>query len=77
MSLIHDYAMFTPEGNQAIHGIVQKALADNMTWPQVYKMLVTLATLSPEKHGEATDTAVREMVYWAIGAQERGEDFYV
>ena len=67
-----DYAMFTPEGNAAVHGIVVAAHYKNLTWSEVYQLLVTLSKI--EKFGEATDTAVREMVYDACGFDC---DFYI
>jgi hypothetical protein len=38
---------------------------------------VRQAKFDYDKYGEAMDTVVREMVYDAIGASKRGEDFYV
>jgi len=42
----------------------------------VQQNLRDLADSDYEKFGEAMDTAVREVVYEAIGAYDRGEDFY-
>ena len=72
-----DYAMFTPEGNIAVAGIVEYSIQHKLSWKTVYQNLVDLAKFDYEKYGEALDTAVRELVYEAIGAYERGEDFYV
>ncbi len=68
-----DYAMFSDLGNAAVHAIVERARADKMTWAQTYRALCVLA----EDHdfSEATDTAVREMVYDALGVED--EPFYV
>jgi hypothetical protein len=60
-----DYAMFTDEGNAMIHGIVAGAKYKNLTWPEVYDMLETVSKI--DGYGEATDTAVRECVYDALG----------
>jgi hypothetical protein len=70
-----DYAMFTAEGNAAVHGIVVAARLSKMSWSQVYSSLVQLSR--EETFGEATDTAVREMVYDALKFYEAGESFYV
>lgn len=72
-----NYGMFSSEGNVAVSGIVEYAKMHNLSWSTVYQNLVDLAKFDRKKYGEATDTAVREMVYDAIGAYERGEDFYV
>ena len=71
-----DFGMFTSEGNVAVFGIVQYAKEHNLSWKTVYQNLVDLAN-SNEKYAEALDTVVRECVYDAIGAGQRGEDFYV
>ncbi len=72
-----NYGMFTSEGNVAVFGIVEYAKMHNLSWATVYQNLRDLAKFDREKYGEAMDTAVREMVYEAIGAYDRGEDFYV
>lgn len=68
-----DYAMFTDLGNAAVHALVERARAERMTWAQIYRALCALAE-QPE-FGEATDTAVREVVYDALRIED--EDFYV
>ena len=73
--MIKDYGMFTDAGNIMVGSIVAGAKAANLTWVQVYDMLDTISRI--DAYGEATDTAVREVVYDAIGAYERGEDFWV
>ena len=72
-----DFGMFTSEGNVAVFGIVQYAKETGLPWKTVYQNLVDLANYDSDKYGEATDTVVREAVYDAIGAGQRGEDFYV
>ena len=67
-----DYAMFTDLGNAAVHAIVEKARADQMTWAQTYRALRALA--EQEQFGEAMDTMVRECVYDALGFKD---NFYV
>ena len=69
-----DYAMFTEFGNDAVAAIVRQAKALKLSWPQVYAELESLARRFPEDFGEATDTAVRECVYSALGFDT---DFYV
>lgn len=63
-----DYAMFTDLGNAAVHALVEAARANRMTWAQTYQALSDLSRY-PE-FGEATDTAVREMVYDALGIED-------
>jgi hypothetical protein len=71
---VRDYAMFSELGNAAIHAVVVAAEAGNLTWKQV---LGTLDRLSREEpFAEATDTAVRECVYDALGFDRKGQDFY-
>lgn len=74
-SVVPDYAMFTELGNAAVHAIVVAARANELTWAQVYRALRQLS--EHKEFGEATDTAVREVVYDAIGAADRDESFWV
>lgn len=67
-----DYAMFTPEGNAAVHGIVLMTKVTGSSWLETYQALVNLS--DTKGFGEATDTAVREMVYDACGFNT---NFYV
>jgi len=48
-----------------IHGIVEGAREQNLTWPEVYEILHTISEVNG--YTEATDTAVRECVYDALG----------
>lgn len=68
------YAMYTQFGNDAVDAIVRSAKVLKMNWPQVLQELRDLADRFPEDFGEATDTAVRESVYNALGFTS---DFYV
>lgn len=68
-----DYGMFTDFGNAAVHAVVEKARAEHMTWAQTYGVLCALA--EQDELGEATDTAVREIVYDTLGFDD--EPFYV
>ena len=72
-----NYGMFSPEGNLAVHGIVLYHKAIESPWLVVYQNLCDLADANPDMFGEATDTEVRDCVYGAIGADKRGECFYV
>jgi hypothetical protein len=44
---------------------VNVAKAGRLTWPETYALLEKLS--QDAKYGEATDTAVRECVYSALG----------
>jgi len=59
------YAMFSDEGNAAVHALVIFAQTAKLSWLQVHKLLEVLA--EDEKYTEATDTAVREFVYETLG----------
>jgi hypothetical protein len=61
------YGMYTHFGDNQIHALVNLARSKGSTWPQVYAALEYLSTAHPEQVGEATDTAVREAVYDALG----------
>ena len=71
------YGMYSDEGNMAVHGIVTTAKSQNLSWEQTFKALRDLADSNPDSFGETMDTMVREMVYDAIGADKRGECFYL
>jgi hypothetical protein len=71
------YGMFSDEGNMAVHGIVTTTKSQNLSWKQTFKALRDLADSNPDSFGEAMDTVVREIVYDAIGADKRGECFYI
>lgn len=58
-----DYAMFTQEGNQLVHRVVETARREGWDWPKTYRHLELLARAHPETAGECLDTAVREVVY--------------
>lgn len=72
----YNYGMFTEIGNAVVHAIVVSAQANNMSWIQTYRALYQLAQ-EDSRFSEATDTMVREMVYDAIGAKARNENFYI
>ena len=72
MNQVSDYGMFTDKGNLAVLLIVEGAISNGLSWLEVYQCLVRLS----EQPGfeEALDTAVRELVYDAVGCTG---DFYV
>ena len=72
-----DYGMYSAEGNEAVHSIVVQALQNDWHWSQTFDELRKLADSNPDSYGETMDTVVREYVYDAIGADKRGECFYI
>ena len=59
------YEMFSDEGNAAVHrDIVLFALEAKLNWSNVQAMLDDLSQI--EGFREASDTAVREAVYFAL-----------
>lgn len=60
-----DYGMFTDAGNTMVHGIVFTAKSVGLDWYQVNEILYDVSTL--DGFEEASDTAVREAVYDALG----------
>lgn len=69
------FEMFTEQGNRLVAQIVKNAIAKQLYWSEVYAQLHELSKHSA--YGEATDSAVREIVYWAIGAERRGEQYWI
>ena len=65
-----DFAMFTDAGNAAVAAIVEDAVdryeVREDAWERCYTELEKLEVV--EVFAEATDTAVREAVYEALGA---------
>lgn len=74
---VRDYAMYSELGNAGVAAVVETARVNNMSWAQVLKALRALAESNEDVFGEATDTAVRECVYYALGFADRDEDFYI
>jgi hypothetical protein len=72
LKMVQYYGMFSDAGNKRVEQIVNFARDKHMTWICAYGLLQQLA----KKKGfeEATDTAVREIVYDALGFTS---DFYV
>ena len=68
------YSMFTDKGNMIIANLVYRAGTENMTWPEVYRELTRIG-LQPGL-GEATDTDVRECVFYKLGFHKQDVAFY-
>jgi len=56
--------MYTDAGNEAVYGIVQGAISNDLSWSEVVDCLSRLS--ANEKFAECMDTVVRERVYDAI-----------
>jgi len=69
-----DYAMYSPEGNEAVHSIVVQALENDWNWAKTYAELRQLANSNTDMYGEAMDTMVREIVYDALA---HNDNFYI
>ena len=65
-----DYGMFTQEGNRLVDRVVQEARVQEWDWPKTYRHLALLAKAHPKTAGEATDTAVREIVFSVLNFNE-------
>ena len=61
-----DYGMFSEKGNQLVDRVVAEARTQEWDWPKTYRHLELLAKAHPKTAGEATDTAVREVVYTTL-----------
>ena len=64
-NVMKHYGMFTDNGNRVIDGIVIFAKEHNYSWECVNDVLTAISRV--EGFEEATDTAVREYVYEALG----------
>lgn len=60
-----DYAMFSPRGNELVHGVVQAAQREGWDWDKIERHLLLLTRAHPTA-AEAMDTAVREEVWAAL-----------
>ena len=70
--MVINYGMFTADGNNRVHKIVEFAKDSLLDWQDAYHMLEALS--KKEGFEEATDTVVREMVYDAC---DFTSDFYI
>jgi len=74
MSAVKEFGMFTDQGNAGVEALVNYARVARLSWPETYDALRKLADSDSDVYGEAMDTAVREMVYDALGFNS---DFYI
>ena len=65
---IHDYAMFTAEGNTLVSAVVEAAINMGRDFNYVVSKLEVLA--ETKAYEEAMDTAVREEVYAVMAKAE-------
>lgn len=65
------YGMFTDEGNIAVHEIVKVAYRINIRWSVVMQMLTSLSRRKGFE--EASDTAVRDEVWFALSGRLNNE----
>ena len=70
MSASH-YGMFTDEGNAAVHEIVAVAYRITISWKVVMQMLEKLSRVKGFE--EASDTAVRDEVWFALSGRLNNE----
>ena len=68
-----DWAMFSENGNYLVDAIVWCVKLEGTGWRGAYAKLSALASM--DGFGEATDTAVRELVYDAVAKED--ENFYL
>ena len=61
-----DYAMFSPRGNELVHGVVQAAQREGWDWDKTQRHLQLLAKAHPRAASDAMDTAVRDAVWAAL-----------
>lgn len=65
------YGMFTDEGNTAVHEIVAVAYRIDISWMVVMQMLEKLSRVKGFE--EASDTAVRDEVWFALSGRLNNE----
>lgn len=68
------YGMYTDKGNLIVANMVDRARTEGWTWKQTYQELLRLGD-EPDT-GEATDTEVRECVYYKLGFHKTDESFW-
>ena len=61
------YGMYTEAGDIMVAAVVNRAKRNHWSWSVTLGALRQLSSNHPEVAGEATDTAVREYVYDALG----------
>ena len=73
MMAVRDWAMFSENGNYLVDAIVWVTEREGSGWRGAYAKLRALAEM--DGFGEATDTAVRELVFSAVAKDN--ENFYL
>lgn len=68
------YSMYTDQGDQVAHKIVELAKSAGLDWTQTLSIMRFVADQKSDMCGELMDTAVREVVYDAL---DYDTDFYV
>lgn len=58
-----NYGMYTAQGNKLVDRVVAEARRAGWDWRKTERHLQLLSKAHPHTAGEATDTAVREVVY--------------
>ena len=61
-----DYGMYSEQGNKLVDRVVAEARVQGWDWPKTARHLALLSKAHPRIAGEATDTAVREVVYTTL-----------
>lgn len=62
-----DFAMYTEKGNEIATRIFDLAKSSDLSWPETYRLMTTVASSNPDEAGELMDTAVREIMYSRCG----------
>ena len=71
-----DYGMFSEAGNNLVGRVVAEARGQGWGWAKTARHLALLSKAHPRTAGEATDTAVREIVYMELKFGGQDEPFY-
>ena len=71
----NNFAMFTTKGNNEVGKLVDAAIAGEWSWEKTSYGLTLIGMVSSTE--EATDTAVRELVWEAMVTYNPGMDFGV
>ena len=75
MIMKNNFAMFTKKGNNEVGKLVDAAIAGEWSWEKTSYGLTLIGMVSSTE--EATDTAVRELVWDAMITFNPGMDFGV
>lgn len=69
------FGMFTDKGNLVIADMVDRARSEGWDWKRTYQELVALGSSVPGAE-EATDTEVREAVFYKLGFHKTEQSFW-